>query len=103
MKMRPVGEIYLELEKLYDELVDDHGMQMGDLIYWLHGHLKIHRPDSIEEYVADGSNPELRYGPKTNRKALKRKIFKELQTWENCKMELRTAEAVLKIIEKEQK
>jgi hypothetical protein len=101
--MRPVGDIYLDLEKLYDELVDDHGMQMGDMIYWLHGHLKIHRPDCIEEYVADGSNPELRYGPKPNRKKLRKQIVKYLRTWEGCRMETKDAENILKMIDKENK
>jgi len=101
--MRPAGDIYLDLEKLYDELVDDHGMQMGDLIYWLHGHLKIHRPDCIEEYISDGSNPILRYGPKPNRRALKKELLKELKTWESSMMEPRTVNAILKIIDKENK
>lgn len=101
--MRSVGDIYLDLEKLYDELVDDHDSQMGDLIYWLYGHLKIHRPDCIEEYTTDGSNPILYYGPKADRKALKMEIFKELKTWENSMIEIKTAEAVLKIVEKAQK
>ena len=101
--MRPVGDIYLDLEKLYDELVDDHDMQMGDLIYWLYGHLKIHRPDCREEYTTDDSNPVLYYGPRVSRKALKRKILKELKTWENSMIEPKTAEAVLKIVEKAQK
>lgn len=62
--MRPAGQIYLELEELFDELVDEHEMQAGDLIHWLHGHLQIHRPDCFEEYVVDGRKPVLYYGPK---------------------------------------
>lgn len=101
--MRSVGDIYLDLEKLYDELVDDHGMQMGDMIYWLYGHLKIHRPDCIEEYVADDSSPELRYGPKLDRAKVKRQIVKYLRTYEGCRMEMKDAEIILKMIDKERK
>ena len=101
--MRPIGDIYLDLEKLYDELVDDHGVQMGDLIYWLYGHLKIHRPDCIEEYVADGSNPTLYYGPTPDRNKLKRQIVKYLREFEGCRMNMKDAEAILKMVEKEQK
>lgn len=99
--MRPVGDIYLDLEKLYDELVDDHGVQMGDIMYQTYGHLKIHRPDCIEEYTADDSNPVFYYGPNVDRKTLKRKILRELKKWENSMIESKTAEAILKIIEAE--
>ena len=101
--MRPVGDIYLDLEKLYDELVDDHGMQMGDLIYWLHGHLKIHRPDCIEEYTSDGSNPELKYGPKPEKRIIKRKLLKLLEAWENSKLDSKCAEEILALVSKEYK
>ncbi len=58
--MRSVGKIYLELEKLTDELIDDHGFQWGDILWWVFGHLKIHRPDAQEEYE-DGSSPVFSY------------------------------------------
>jgi hypothetical protein len=95
--MRPVGDIYLELEKLYDELVDDHGMQMGDMLYWLYGHLKIHRPDSIEEYTDDSSNPEFKYSPKTNKQKVKRQIVNYLRKWEGCRLNMKDAENLLRI------
>jgi hypothetical protein len=101
--MRPVGDIYLDLEKLYDELVLDHGMQMGDMIYWLHGHLKIHCPDCVEVYTADNSNPELKYGPRPNRKLTKKKLLKLLKTWEDSKLESKCAEEILTLVDKEYK
>lgn len=58
--MRPVGQIFLELEALLDELIDDHGFQWGDILYWIWGHLKIHRPDAQEEYE-DGGHPTFFY------------------------------------------
>lgn len=98
--MRPVGEIFLDLEKLYDELVDDHGMQMGDMIYWLHGHLKIHRPDCIEQYVVDNSNPDLYYGPKKRRNPnLKKKVLKYLNDYEGCRMEMKDVTNILRILD----
>ncbi len=58
--MRPVGKIFLELEKLIDELIDDHRFQWGDILWWCFGHLKIHRPDAQEEYE-DSSSPVFSY------------------------------------------
>ena len=60
-KRRKVGDIFLELEQLFDELIDDHGFQWGDILWWAFGHLKIHRPDAREEYVS-GGHPEFKYG-----------------------------------------
>lgn len=59
---RAAGEILLDLEELLDELIDDHSFQFGDIIYWVYGHLKIHRPDAEEEYL-DDTHPYLYYGP----------------------------------------
>jgi hypothetical protein len=63
MKRRPVGKIFLELEILIDELIDSHDFQWGDILWWVFGHLKIHRPDAQEGYI-DGGNPEFHYGAK---------------------------------------
>lgn len=63
---RTAGVIFLELEKLFDELIDKHEFQIGDCLYWLYGHLKIHRPDAIEEYT-DGGHPNFYYGPKESK------------------------------------
>lgn len=54
----------LDLEFLLDEAVDVHEMQMGDILYIIYGHLKIHRPDCIETYVEDETSPEFYYGHK---------------------------------------
>lgn len=59
-KKRTVGYIFLKLEELIDELIDDHGFQWGDIIYWVYGHLMIHRKDA-QEVEEDGSNPVLKY------------------------------------------
>lgn len=62
MKKRTVGEIFLELEVLIYELIDRHGFQFGDILYWVYGLLTIHRPDAREEYTS-GGHPEFYYGP----------------------------------------
>lgn len=60
---RPFGDILLAAECLIDEAIDDHGMQDTDLLYWLYGHLKGHRPDARMEYL-DGTFPEFYFGPR---------------------------------------
>lgn len=62
-KKRSVGDIFLELEILIDELIDVHEFQWGDVLWWVFGHLKIHRPDAREKYVG-GGHPVFDYGPK---------------------------------------
>lgn len=64
---RPYGELLLDLEVLYDEMIDQHGVQMADILYHAFGHCKVHRPDAFEVYVEDGSNPELFYGPRKDK------------------------------------
>lgn len=62
-KLRPVGDIMLDMEKLLFELHVDHDLQHGEVLYLINGWQKIHVPDQIETYVSDGSHPIL-YGPK---------------------------------------
>lgn len=66
MKKRNIGDIFLDLEALIDELIDDHQIQWGDVLYWIWGHLMIHRPDAREEYES-GGHPEFYYGPTKKR------------------------------------
>lgn len=60
-KIRPMGEIRCELEELYDEIIDTHDQQIGDEVGWLHEHLKMHRPDAMEEFT-DNTRPVFFYG-----------------------------------------
>lgn len=60
---RKFGNILLDLEEILDEMIDEHEVQMGDVLNLVRGHLEIHRPDCIEEYI-DGTNPKFFYGPK---------------------------------------
>lgn len=62
-QIRPLGEITSDLETLYEEMIDDHGLQEHEILGLLHLWIMVHRPDAIERYVADESRPELFYGP----------------------------------------
>ena len=101
--MRPAGDIYLDLEVLYDELVETHGMQMGDLMYWLYGHLKIHRPDCVEEYVLDGTSPEFKYGPIPNKESIKKKLLKILKESDSCSADSQLANDIIELFNRESK
>ena len=61
--MRAFGNILLDLETILDEMVDDHEVQLGDILSLTKAHVDIHRPDALEVYE-DGSNPVFTYGPK---------------------------------------
>lgn len=61
-KLRKMGDILLDLEKILLELVD-HGLQWGDIIFQIYGYLMVHAKGAREEYM-DGTNPELTYGPR---------------------------------------
>jgi hypothetical protein len=61
-KIRPLGDILLDMEPLMNEAMD-HELQWGDFLGLMHAWLMIHRPHDREEYTA-GGHPEFRYGPK---------------------------------------
>lgn len=71
-RLRKVGSILLDLERVLDELLD-HDLQWGDILYLVFGHLRIHRPDAREEYV-EGGNPEFFY---EHREAILQKLLDE--------------------------
>ena len=59
--MRKIGNILLDLEKLIDEM-DNHGLQLGDVLALVKSHIEIHNPNMVEEYT-DGTKPIYYYGP----------------------------------------
>lgn len=59
-KIRPLGQIMLDMEPYIQEMMDDHELQHGDFIYLMKGYLDVHYPDAEEEYY-DGSHPTLKY------------------------------------------
>lgn len=62
-KLRPLGEILLEVEPLILEMVTQHDLQHGDILYLIKGYLDVHCPAAREIYEEDGSSPTLKYGP----------------------------------------
>ena len=60
-KIRPLGNITEDMEKLLFEMVDDHDLQWGEILNLVHGHLAIHLPNAQEEYE-DNSSPVFYYG-----------------------------------------
>lgn len=59
-KLRPVGDILLEMEPLLEELTIDHELQLGELLSLIDRWARIHVPGSVEEYE-DGSSPVFKY------------------------------------------
>lgn len=66
-KLRKVGDIMMDMEKLLLELHIGHDMQHGEVLYLINGWQKIHVPHQIETYEKDGTHPIL-YGPKRSKK-----------------------------------
>lgn len=63
MKLRPAGEILLDMEPLIEELMMGHDLQHYDFLYLMKGYLDVHYPEHKETYL-DGTTPEWYYGPK---------------------------------------
>lgn len=66
-RLRKVGDIMLDMEKLLTELHIGHDLQHGEVLYLINGWQKIHVPQQIETYSEDNSHPVL-YGPLPKRK-----------------------------------
>jgi hypothetical protein len=62
-KLRPMGEILLDLETILQEMCYDHDLQWGDVLNMTKGYLEVHAPEAQEQYVEDGSSPAFYYGP----------------------------------------
>jgi len=60
-KVRPLGDITLELEPLLLEMVSSHELQHGEILNIIRGYLEIHCPDAQEQYT-DGTTPVFFYG-----------------------------------------
>ena len=67
-KLRKLGDITSDLEPLILEMVEDHQLQIGEVMNLLYGYLVIHCPGAKEVYVKDGSSPIFYYGAKENLK-----------------------------------
>lgn len=67
-KLRPVGEILLDMEVLYFELINMHGYQKGDLLANTNSWADVHM-ECVEEYT-EGGHPLFFYGSVENLKKL---------------------------------
>lgn len=63
-KIKPLGKLLLDLEKILLEMVDEHELQYGDILNLVYGYLEVHAPGAKEIYEDDGSSPEFYYGPR---------------------------------------
>jgi hypothetical protein len=66
-KIRPLGDILLDLEPLLEEIIDTHSIQKGEIVSLVDVWVQIHRPDAVEKYV-DGSPSPVLYKPGKKRK-----------------------------------
>lgn len=62
-KLRPLGQILLDMEPLILEMTEKHGLQYGDILALIILYLDVHCPQAKEEYI-DGTKPIWYYGPK---------------------------------------
>lgn len=65
-KLRPIGDIMLDVEPLMLEMAYDHDLQWGDILNLIHGYLEVHCPEAQERYIK-GGHPHFYYGPKKHR------------------------------------
>lgn len=72
-KLRPLGEILLDLEPLLFELVD-HDLQRGDILSLVEVWITTHAPSTIEVYNEDNSSPIFYYGHKDGLEKLHKKV-----------------------------
>lgn len=60
-RIRPLGDITLDLEDVVSEMVEDHDLQHGEVLALVKAYLEIHFPEAKEEYE-DGNAPYYYYG-----------------------------------------
>lgn len=70
-KLRPLGDILLDMEPLLFEMGVDHDLQHGEILALVLNHCRVHMPDGREEYV-DGGHPDSHYGPCTCKNCTRR-------------------------------
>lgn len=64
-KLRPLGHITDDMEKLLEEMVDGHDLQLGEILALVNSWVTIHRANAIESYT-DGTTPVFIYTHKDN-------------------------------------
>lgn len=64
-KLRPLGDVLLDLEPLLYELTSDHELQRGEVLALMKAWCDIHMSECIEQYQ-DDTEPVYYYGHKNN-------------------------------------
>lgn len=62
-KLRPFGDIWLDMEPFILEMFEAHDIQHGDFLGQMDYYLQSHLPGYREKYL-DGTSPMFYYGPK---------------------------------------
>lgn len=75
-KIRPLGDILLDIEPLLLEAMVDHDLQHGDMLGILYSYLKSHLPGHAEVYTDDGTSPVFYYA---HHSGLNKKGFKKIK------------------------
>jgi len=75
-KLRPMGDILLDLETIMQEMCYDHDLQWGDVLNLTKGYLEVHSPEAQEQYI-EGGNPVFYYGPEEGLVGFKKKKNKK--------------------------
>lgn len=70
-KLRPLGEILLDLEPIIDEMIEGHDLQFGDVLGIVLLHLQVHHRGAQEEYD-EGGHPQFFYGSEKESKGGKK-------------------------------
>lgn len=64
-QLRPMGCITLDMEKLLEEMIEDHDLQWGEVLGLVYTWLTIHAQQAQEEYEKGiNKHPVFYYGPK---------------------------------------
>lgn len=63
-KLRPLGDVLLDMEPLLFELTEGHGLQRGDVMALVSVWVETHFPSAIEEFDLDDSQAVWLYGHK---------------------------------------
>lgn len=67
-KPRKLGDVLLDLEPLFFEMVDA-GLQKGDMLALVAVWIDVHAPNCIEVYDNGSGSPQFYYGPKLPQKS----------------------------------
>lgn len=77
MKKQTYEDTSFEHEKVLEQMVDLHGMQVGQILNETLNWLRVHRPEAFEEYTDGSEGPIFFYGHKDLLKSLAKSLTKK--------------------------